>query len=285
MMSYKTFTVLLLSFLLAQFHGQLVDAQVENSRVSKKTAICNSINLPTSETTMGLIKKLEIAVPYNAQVSTNGCMIEFSIDKTGRIKQIDQWGSSGHFDFDFECLSGILLAQPFSSEVFEENPNRLFGWGTDVEPKDGFKALLFHGERDFRTRTSCRPERYVLVHLIPICVSWRYPGVLTDEEISSPKNIRVIQTRFFEPRCAPNIDHIMANKQYKEFCEDWIQFFIANPKVTSQQVHSFADQLAERYKDMLILPEEMKPMNEGQKRAKRFGLDLKDLPPVFTKCH
>lgn len=285
MIRQKVFTVRFLTFLLFAIPWTVCNAQTENNNESKNKAICASL-ITTSEVTTELIKKLEITVPYNAQVGTNGCTLEFSIGKSGRVKQIDHWVSSGHFDFDFQCLSGILFAQPFPSDVFEENPRRGFGWGSsDVEPKDGLKALLFRGERDFRNKTSCRPERYVLVHLIPLSVSWRYPGILSNEEISSPKNIRVIQTHFFEPRNAPNIDDIMANSQYMAFSEDWIRFFVANPKVTAAQLHNFADQLADRYRNMLILPEEMKPLNERQNFHKRFGFDLKDSPPVFTKCH
>ncbi len=218
--------------------------------------VASRANADLSDPSKELWRRLESQIPYDPEVYRT-VTIFFEVANNGRFRNIRFDGSSGSFDFDFACISSILSSQLMPEPVVLGRQKMGISVSGEGEPNIK-REWIGKGLKDFRDRSHCRGTHYVWCHLVPISVSWRYPGLFSERELCDSKNIRAIERGFFGKNNEPRIRDVLANAQFRQFFEDWNGFFERHPHGSRAEIEQFAQQLAIKNQAWLLLPEEMK---------------------------
>lgn len=183
----------------------------------------------------------------------HGCTLSFDFDrKSGEIQNLSLLRSSGKANLDFDCICAVLGSAPFEANKkgFHKNIRYTFG-GRDLAAKnDGIKKVNRDNRKEFLSQISNRSSDFFICNLIPISIKYRYPGIFTDEELCSSKNLRLIRKDFFARDNEPSFAKIVSNSRFRRFYDRWFDFITTHKKASKQEIEKFRDEVDKEFGDV-----------------------------------
>lgn len=182
-----------------------------------------------------------------------GCTLIFDFDeRSGEIQNLSLLRSSGKANLDFDCICAVLGSAPFEANKrgLHKNIRYTFG-GRDLPAKnEGIKKLNRIQRKEFLSKTANPSSDYFICNLIPISIKYRYPGICTDEELCSLKNLRLIRKDFFARNNEPTFAQIVSNSRFRRFYDRWFDFVTTHKTATKQQIEKFRDEVGIEFNDL-----------------------------------
>jgi hypothetical protein len=133
----------------------------------------------------------------------------------------------------FYCEQALWENAPCASIPCPEHSQCEFEAGSDKGNSFNCAKLFFSAHPNLQGET-------VVMHIIPPSVSWRYPGLFSDEEIHGLNNLAAIPIT--------NVD----SKLLLGVREEWIDFFKTRTKPTRGQVISSAQNIVTMYPKLFM---------------------------------
>jgi hypothetical protein len=203
-------------------------------------------------------KRLLFSVPKNSDV--HGMIdIGYSISADGNMHDLHLNTSSGVDEFDFDCLTALLGSLPYSKSLpVSQTKDIHFGLASGdcgITKNDMLRLKNQKVRQQFRTTNVFDADKFFLLNTIPVDVYFRYPGLLTMDQLINQKNLVAIPKSWFDSRNETTFDEISSNRQFREYFERWSNFFVAHSSTTKEELEEFSKKQVTDYPLMLFSPQ------------------------------
>jgi hypothetical protein len=191
---------------------------------------------------------------YPASKNT-GAIALFSITPEGKIRDCILGLSSDSNTRDFACLEAIYGSSPLpppTQELVQNSCNTKYRPGTQRAQIDFYETKYpkqFALPTEFKdsalkhVQGKDKGNDVVFLHLLPLDVMNRYPGLFSIDELSSSENVKELSTKgLLGPSAKSTIHKVFANTSIKQFFSNWEDFFCSHPNTTREQLLEFRAQ-------------------------------------------
>lgn len=237
-----------------------------NSRFDEPFEVMNSTPAWRSyrqATEKRIYKNLTSPEQTHEPVAHKGARATMLIHPDGKIKDVWLSESSGKTAADFACFEAILSASPLPSPPVEKEGSSCtyrFTPGPQRETIDFYETNMpkyFHIEKApfssnqfFETNPKLKGQ-FALIHLIPVDVLQRYPGLFTEVELTDLANLKPVPLQgLIEIGKDFTTQRFLLNPDVKAFFSDWESFFEIHRSSTKKEVLSFSKTLLTKYPNL-----------------------------------
>jgi hypothetical protein len=195
--------------------------------------------------------------PDRSLEGRGGVIAGFALKKDGKIRDVSIGQSSGKNSSDFACFEAILGSSPLRPAPSPENQRDQWIRIDFFESKTPYfeskirKAELTTDE--FYKNNHALKTTAVPLHLIPLDVLTRYPGIFTETELTGLGNLKAIPMKgLISVDEKATTRRSLGNPQVKEFFHDWENFFVAHEQPTKDAIVSFREELTKKYASLFV---------------------------------
>ncbi|MBA4027132.1 MAG: hypothetical protein C0473_02720 [Cyanobacteria bacterium DS3.002] len=195
--------------------------------------------------------------PNSSLEGRGGVIAGFALKKDGKIRDVSIGQSSGKNASDFACFEAILGSSPLSAAPSPENQREQWFRIDFYESRSPYfepairKADLTADE--FYKNNPSLKARAVPLHLIPLDVLTRYPGIFSETELIGLGNLKAIPIDgLISIDEEATTRRTLGNLKVKEFFHDWENFFETHVEPKKADIVSFRDELIKKYSSLFI---------------------------------
>lgn len=189
----------------------------------------------------------------------------FSITADGKIKDFSIGPSSGNPSADFACAEAIISSSPLpeppkenyighppKSAINLDKRTQIDFYQTNYPKYFQLPISYSNTAAPFFDGNESRRNQEVALHLIPLDVVQRYPGLFTTAELSARDNCVGIPIAGLFDEMAGNSAHkVIANTTVKKFFASWEEFFASHKAASKEEILHWKKKVAEELSENL----------------------------------
>jgi TonB family protein len=182
-----------------------------------------------------------------------GVIASMVVETDGKIRDVSLSESSGKDAADFACLEAILTASPLPlSSSIKSRQHMQVDFYESRMPYFQIEKGPFNSEQFFASRLDLK-EKAVALHLIPVDVLQRYPGLFTVKELDSADNLKALPLEgLIEVGSKYTTQRFLANPKVKGFFADWENFYSTHGTPTKAEIIGFRGELEKKYMGLFL---------------------------------
>lgn len=200
---------------------------------------------------------------YGNQASTGfipstSVILTMRVLPDGRIRDLVLGPSSGDDSTDFACMEAALSVSPFAGpeqEIARLNDGKAANakfvevhfFKTRYPSYFKIPAEQRSTEEKFFEKNPTYRGKAVAIHVIPLDVTSRYPGLFSLVELSSTENIRAIKTKGLFTSAGGHGRRSLSNPEVLAFFKAWEDFFEKHASPDKETVIAQKDHLMKQF--------------------------------------
>lgn len=190
--------------------------------------------------------------PNSNSEGRGGVISGFVLKKDGKIRDVSIGQSSGKNASDFACFEAILGSSPLSPAPSPESQRDQWIRIDFFESRTPyFESAIKKAElttEDFYKNNPSLKTTAVPLHLIPLDVLTRYPGLFSEKELVGLGNLKAIPIKgLISIDEEATTRRSLGNSHIVNFFQEWEKFFETNKSPTKTDILSFRDELTKKY--------------------------------------